>query len=265
VSIDGVATDVARTPVPAAAPDCAVCPLRRMDIFQRCSADELAVIDALKQSELTYDAGTLLIAEGDDDPPLYTLRAGWAFRFKTLLDGRRQILQVLLPGDFIGLQQKMSDAAAHGVQALTRVLVCRFRRDAVWRLHKELPSLGYDVTWLAAHENSLLDENLLSVGQRSALERMAALLLTLYHRAAPFDPLASSAGLAFPFTQRHLADTLGLSLVHAHRTLRALRARGLYELHERHDDIRLRLPDPAELARVAKLRWPLLDSRRPLI
>jgi CRP-like cAMP-binding protein len=236
-----------------------------MEVFQSCTDEELAFIESIKQSELTHDAGAILIAEGAEDPPLFTLREGWAFRFKTLLDGRRQILQILLPGDFIGLQQKMSDAAAHGVQTLTPVRVCRFRRDAVWQLHQALPSLGFDVTWLAAHENSMLDENLLSVGQRSALERMAALLLTLHHRAAPFDPLAVSAGLLFPLTQRHLADALGLSLVHTHRTLRALRQQGLYELYERRGEHRLRLPDPAALAQLAKLRWPLLTHLRPLI
>ncbi|MEP7283863.1 MAG: Crp/Fnr family transcriptional regulator [Rubrivivax sp.] len=242
--------------------DCADCPLRPLDAFQACTDAELSVIEGIKQAELRYETGAILIAEGADDPPLFTLREGWAFRFKTLPDGRRQILSILLPGDFIGLQQKMSDAAAHGVQTLTPVLVCRFRRDAVWRLHQELPSLGYDVTWLAAHENALLDENLLSLGQRTALERLAALLLLLHARAAPHDPLADTEGLLFPLTQRHLSDALGLSLVHTHRTLRSLRDRGLYALQ---GDGRLALPDPPGLARIAKLRWPLVVGRRPLI
>ena len=253
------------TRAPVSDPDCAACPLRGLGVFEPCSPEELAFIDELKQAELTHPPGTTLIAEGDEDAPLFTLREGWALRYKTLADGRRQVLQVLLPGDFIGLQQRMSDAALHGVQTLTPVRVCRFRRDAVWRLHQERPSLGYDVTWLATHDNTLLDENLLSVGQRSALERMAALLLTLYQRAAPFDPRAARDGVLFPLTQRHLADALGLSLVHTHRTLRTLRARDLIELTDPRGEPRLRLPDPAALAQLALLCWPLKMSRRPLI
>ena len=82
--------------------------------------------------------------------------SGWGFRFKTLSDGRRQILNFLLAGDFIGVQQKMADAAAHGVVMLTDALLCVFRRDALWELHKQQPSMGFNLTWLTAHEESLV-------------------------------------------------------------------------------------------------------------
>jgi CRP/FNR family transcriptional regulator len=242
--------------------DCSQCPLRRLDLFNAVSDQELAVIDAIKQADLAMPAGSVLIAEGADGSPLFTLRDGWAMRFKTLPDGRRQILNVLLPGDFIGLQQRMTDAASHGVQALTAVRVCRFPRDAVWRLHRELPSLGYDVTWLAANENALVDDNLLSVGRRSATERTAALLLSLYVRAMAHERDAGQPGVAWPLTRQHVADALGLSLVHIHRALRGLRQRGLVDFRP---GPRLLLPDPAALAQVAKLRWPLQLHSRPLI
>lgn len=241
---------------------CVECPLRRLDLYQPVNDTELTLIDELKRADVSYRAGDMLIAENTDDTPLFTLLRGWAIRFKTLGGGRRQILHVLLPGDFIGLQQKMSDAASHGVQALTDVHVCRFARDAVWTLHRELPSLGYGITWLSANQNSLVDDNLLSVGRRSALERVAALLVTLYARALPHDDEAATLGLRFPLTQQHIADAMGLSLVHTHRVLRQLRQRGLYELQ---DGARLVLPDPKALAQMARLRWPLEMARAPLI
>lgn len=242
--------------------DCARCPLRRLELFTDVSAQELQVIDELKQAELTLDTGSILIAEGADNSPLFTLLDGWAMRFKTLPDGRRQILNFQLPGDFVGLQQKMTDAASHGVVALTPVRVCRFSRDAVWLLHRELPSLGFDVTWLAANENALVDDNLLSVGRRSALERTAALLLTLFVRALPHEANGQLVGVGWPLTRQHVADALGLSLVHTHRALRSLRQRGLVDFRP---DPRLALPDPAALARVARMRWPLQLHGRPLI
>lgn len=242
--------------------DCARCPLRQLELFNAVSAQELQVIDELKQSELALEAGSTLIAEGTDNSPLFTLLQGWAMRFKTLPDGRRQILNFQLPGDFVGLQQKMTDAASHGVVALTPVRVCRFPRDAVWRLHRELPSLGFDVTWLAANENALVDDNLLSVGRRSALERTAALLLTLFVRAMPHDGDGQAVGVRWPLTRQHVADALGLSLVHTHRALRTLRQRGLVDFRP---GPRLALPDPAALARVGRLRWPLQLHNRPLI
>lgn len=241
---------------------CTACPLRRLDLFTSVTKLELELIEELKQAEETLDAGATLIVENGDDNPLYTLLSGWAMRFKTLADGRRQILSLLLPGDFVGLQQKVTDAASHGVVALTPVRVCRFPRDALWTLHRELPSLGYDITWLAANENAVVDDNLLSVGRRTALERMAALLLTLYARALAHEPDGEKVGVFFPLTRQLLADALGLSLVHTHRTLRELRVRKLFELRP---GPRLLLPDQPRLARVAHLRWPLQLHTRPLI
>jgi CRP/FNR family transcriptional regulator len=241
---------------------CADCPLRRRDCFHPATAQELQFIDSLKQAEIGREAGSTLIAEGANEAPLYTLLSGWAFRFKTLPDGRRQILTLLLPGDFIGLQQRLEAAASHGVEALTDVRLCVFPRDALWQLHRELPSLGYDVTWLAAHHESLVDDNLLSVGRRNAAERIAALLLTLTLRATALDEQVLAQGLPFPLTQVHVADALGLSLVHTNRQLRALERNGLVVWRPQS---RLHLPDPAALARVAKLRWPLQLGPRPLI
>lgn len=76
----------------------------------------------------------------------------------------------------------MSDAAAHGVQALTEAVLCVFRRDAVWELHRSAPELCFGVTRLTAHEESQVDDTLLSVGRRSAEERIASLLVVLYER-----------------------------------------------------------------------------------
>ena len=253
-----------RTHLAAAdATPCAQCPLRPLPLFIEHNAQELAVVQSLKRRELRVEAGYTLIDEGQTDAPLYTLLEGWAFRFKTLSDGRRQILNVLLAGDFIGVQQKMGDAAAHGVMTLTEAVFCVFQRDALWSLHRELPSLGFNVTWLTAHEESLVDEHLLSVGRRSAEERIATLLILLYKRAAALLPAgaAPSAGVPFPLTQSHVADALGLSLVHTNKTLRKLERRGLHRIV----DGRLFLLDVKSLARLADLYGDGRPAPRPLV
>lgn len=231
-------------------------------MFQPVNETELNLIASLKRGELEREAGQTLIAEGESDGPLLTLLSGWAFRFKTLPDGRRQILNFLLPGDFIGLQQKMTDAASHGVEALSRVRLCSFQRNTVWTLHRELPSLGYDITWLAAHEEALVDNNLLSVGRHNALERIATVLLVLHARASVHEPCAPGRGVLFPVTQQHLADALGLSLVHTNKTMRRLARAGLCDWQP---GPRLHLPDPAALAALAQVPHPVIPSPRPLI
>ena len=113
---------------------------------------------------------------------------------RPLSDGRRQILNFLLAGDFIGVQQKMGDAAAHGVETLTDALFCVFQRDALWELHRRSPVMGFNVTWLTAHEESMVDDTLLSVGRRSAEERIASMLFLLFKRAAA---LQADAGFSY--------------------------------------------------------------------
>ncbi len=186
---------------------------------------------------------------------------GWAFRCKTLCDGRRQILNFLLAGDFIGVQQKMGDAAAHGVDTLTDARLCVFQRDALRELHRQSPMIGFNITWLTAHEESMVDDTLLSVGRRSAEERIASMLILLFKRAAALKADAGAAGVDFPLTQQHIADGLGLSLVHTNKTMRRPERRGLHRIAEG----RLHLRDVKAMARLADLYGDWRHPLRPLV
>lgn len=240
---------------------CSACPLRQLPLFIAHSGDELDLVQSLKRREVQLAAGETLIHEGQTDAPLYTLLTGWAFRFKTLSDGRRQILSFLLAGDFVGVQQKMGDASAHGVQTLTDTSLCVFQRDALWELHRRSPTMGFNITWLTAHEESLVDDTLLSVGRRSAEERIAMLLILLFKRAAALQPDGGANGVPFPLTQQHVADGLGLSLVHTNKTLRKLEKRGLHRI----DNGRLYLRDVKALTRLADLYGDGKPPPRPLV
>ncbi len=254
-------------PLPESAPAqvadtaCRDCPLRPLKLFLEPSGDELELVQSLKRRERSLSAGEALIHEGQTDAPLYTLLQGWAFRYKTLSDGRRQILNFLLAGDFIGVQQKMGDAAAHGVEALTDARFCVFHRDALWELHRRSPMMGFNVTWLTAHEESMVDDTLLSVGRRSAEERIASLLILLFKRASALQARGSGDGVPFPLTQQHIADGLGLSLVHTNKTLRRLERRGLHRIA----DGRLYLRDVKAMARIADLYGDGQPQARPLV
>ena len=248
-------------PAPGSALPCAQCHLRPLALFQAHEAAELELVQSLKRRDMRLLMGQTLIQEGQVDAPLYTLQSGWAFRFKTLSDGRRQILNFLLAGDFIGVQQKMGDAAAHGVETLTDAVFCVFQRDSLWEIHRRSPSMGFNVTWLTAHEESLVDDTLLSVGRRSAEERIATLLILLFKRAAALQADAGASGVPFPLTQQHVADALGLSLVHTNKTLRKLERSGLHHI----GDGRLFMRDVKALARLADLYGDGRPPVRPLV
>lgn len=200
---------------------CERCPLRGLPALRDFSADELQFISQFKSGELNVEPGTTILHQGANSAHVFTVLSGWGFRYKMLDDGRRQILNFVLPGDFIGLQAGVLNEMQHSVEALTAMTLCVFPRDELWSLYEKYPSLAFDLTWLAAREEHIIDENLLSVGRRSALERVAFLFIALFVRAQQVG-LTKGDTLPLPFTQQHLADTLGMSLVHTNKTLKRL-------------------------------------------
>ena len=227
-------------------PPCAACRLRKTGAFTAVSGDELAFIESFRSSALTRQAGSTLVHEQQPNGRLFTLYEGWAFRYKTLSDGRRQILNFLLPGDLIGLQQEFSDGALHGIEAVTDVSLCLFPGDGLLELFRRFPRLGYDTTWLAARAEGMVDDHLLTTGQCNATERIAMLLMHLFRRLERLG-LAHEGSVQFPINQQHIADTLGLSLVHTNKTLRRLKKLGLHDLRGG----RLWLLNPKALERLA--------------
>jgi CRP-like cAMP-binding protein len=230
-----------------------------MTQFRAFTPDELKFVSGFKRGELVAETGATILAEGAYSAQLFTLLSGWAFRFKTLEDGRRQILNYVLPGDLIGLQGSIIGAMEHSVEALSPVVLCVFQRDGLGDLYKKQPGLSFDVTWIAAREERMLDEHLLSVGRRTATERAAYLVAFLHQRASAVG-LTENKQLLIPITQQHVADTLGLSIVHTNKTLRKLVERKLIRWHDRACEVM----DVEGLMEVAG--WEgLPERRRPLI
>lgn len=206
--------------------DCTDCPLRKFDAFIDVPDALLSFIASFKTGELVLDRHAPVVSEGAASPHLYTVLSGWLYRYKTLEDGRRQILGFVMPGDFIGLQSSVLAEMHHSIETLTPTRLCVFARDRLWEVFREHPELAFSMTWLAARSERLLDEHLLSVGARTASERVAFVLLRIYERAEHLCLLRNGV-LPIPITQQHLAEALGLSLVHTNRTLKALTRRGL--------------------------------------
>jgi CRP-like cAMP-binding protein len=239
---------------------CEKCPLRDKPPLRDFSAKELGFVAEFKTGELHIEAGTNVLLQGTNSAHLYTVLSGWAFRYKVLADGRRQILNYAMPADFLGLQGSINDEMQHSVEALTDMMLCVFPRDKLWALYVDYPTLAFDVTWLAAREEQILDEHLLSVGRRTAIERTAYFLLHLFTRAEEVG-LTKGPSISFPFTQQHVADTLGMSLVHTNKTLRRLAATKAVRWRERLFEIL----DRDVLVKIAGYEPGKPRARRPFI
>jgi len=201
---------------------CTHCPLRKIDLFKAKSDQDLQQMEDFKKGELRVSAGTTLLMEGSNAPQLYTALSGMGLRYKTLPNGNRQVINFIFPGDFIGLQAAMMSEMQHSVVAATDMTLCVFDRGEFWDFFKSHPDRALDITWLAAVEEHFLGDALLSVGQRTALERVAWALLRLHRRGIALG-LAQGAAMPLPFRQPDLADALGLSLVHTNKKFAKLR------------------------------------------
>lgn len=247
----GLKTESSNTGAPGKlqkrAVSCEQCPLRRLPIFRQFTAEELKFISRFKIGEVILGAGQTLLHEGESSPHLYTLLSGWMYRHKSLPDGRRQILNYALPGDFVGMQSAVLKEMQHTVETLTDVRLCVFPREKLWALYSTQPGLGFDLTWLVSREEKMLDDHLLSIGRRSALERMAYFVLLLHRRARDLGMLTAGS-MDMPLNQQHVADTLGLSIVHTNKTLRKLYDRGVIAWKQR----TLTVLNENELAKIAR-------------
>lgn len=233
--------------------------MRPLKIFRDFDGEELDFISRFKTGELSIDKGSTVLTEGSHSAHLYTVLSGWGFRYKLLSDGRRQILNYVMPGDMVGLQGTLLGEMQHSVEALSPMLLCVFERDNLFGLYRNHPGLAFDITWIASREERMLDENLLSLGRRNALERAAYLLAFIHSRALTVG-LYGNRSNEMDLSQQHIADTLGLSLVHTNKTIRKLIDRKLIRWRDRGCEIL----DPEGLMAVS--RWEgLQEVKRPLL
>lgn len=238
---------------------CHECPLRQLSAFEPMKPEELDFTNRMKTGQMDVQPGTHLLVQGSRSPQLFTVLTGMGLRYKTLKSGKRQVINFVLPGDFLGLQAGVMGEMGHSVEATTEMTLCVFNRADLWNLFRTLPERAYDLTHLAAVEEHFLGEALATIGQASAREKIAWSLCQLFARISSLE-LMENDSCPFPFTQQDLADALGLSLVHTNKTLGRLREDGIARLK----DGRLTVFDRQRLATLASIET-LVPERRPLI
>lgn len=227
---------------------CPACPLQSCPGLRPLEQRQLAYMQDFKDGEVLLDRGDVLIDEGAEHDRLYTLLDGVLIRSRSLEDGRRQIVNFMFPGDLIGLQGAFDEPSSHTIEALIDARLCRFRRGDFSNLVSSHPSLAYDITWLAAKEETALEGHIVSLGQRNARERVTYLAVWLIDRAQSTCLADDGNIVSLPITQSQIADMLGLSLVHTNRTLRQLEREGLVQWKSRE----IRVPDVAKAADYAQ-------------
>jgi CRP-like cAMP-binding protein len=205
----------------------------KIEAFTKLSADDRQALNAVSQNVRYVDSRRDLIAEGDKPKYVHLILDGWGARYKTLPDGKRQIVSLFLPGDFCDVNVYIMKQMDHSIGAITRLKVAMITPDEMSRLTHERPRVTQALWWHELVTTAIQREWTLNLGQRTAYERLGHLLVELYLRLRTVG-LASNGRCDFPLTQNDLGDATGLTPVHVNRTLQELRRDGLIELERRH-------------------------------
>jgi CRP-like cAMP-binding protein len=160
------------------------------------------------------------------------VQSGWGCRYKALPDGRRQIVDFLVPGDLCDLHVYALTQMDHSIGAVTAVKVIEIAPGELEQVRAGHRNLAQALRMDDLVKISIQREWTLNVGQRTAYERLSHILCELFLRMEMVG-LAEGKSCEFPLTQLDLADATGLTAVHVNRTLQELRKDGLIELHSR--------------------------------
>jgi CRP-like cAMP-binding protein len=189
------------------------------------SAADRAQVAALPFKVRTIDASTYMLREGQRPTRCAFIVEGLAYRQKLTPNGEREIVSILMPGEFVDLQNLFLEESDHDIQALTRLTLADIPLAALRDLILSCPAAGHALWVDALVESSIHREWLLNIGRRDARTRLAHLLCEFSVRFRT----SARADMAYelPMTQEQLGDALGLTPVHVNRVLKSLESAGL--------------------------------------
>ena len=200
----------------------------KMELRDALSAEEKAVIrDAVVRVE-TLQSGEALVIENKPQTYSRILLDGLAARSQMLSDGRRQITELHVGGDFVDLHSFLLKRLEHDVIALTPVKVAAVPHTCLRDISEKHPHLTR-LLWLSTLVDAAIHRQwLVSSGRRSAVQQLAHLVCELLTRMKSVG-LCDGSAFHLPLTQSQLGDVCGLSTVHINRVAQELRGTGLIE------------------------------------
>jgi CRP-like cAMP-binding protein len=185
----------------------------------------------LNATSRTYRAGQEIISEGGKLASPFILVEGVAIRYRILRDGQRQVLSVILPGDFAGYPSCFFETALYSIRTLTAATTMSVSMSRLIALFDTHPLVAAEWFWKFACELSIYTERLITISRRPAAERVAHFLLELFTRLQQIG-LAKGHSFCLPLTQSIVSDALGLSIPYVNRVLHQLREDGLMHIKD---------------------------------
>jgi CRP/FNR family transcriptional regulator len=209
--------------------DCSECPIRHRAVCARCETDELELLESMKFYR-HFKAGSTVLWSGDEMPFVASVVAGIATLSQTMEDGRRQMVGLLLPSDFLGRPGRA--IAPYDVTATTDLTICCFKKKPFEELIVSTPHISQRLLEMTLDELDAAREWMLLLGRKTAREKIASLIAIIARRDAALNRHDHRNAFTFdlPMTREAMADYLGLTLETVSRQVSALKKDGVIEL-----------------------------------
>jgi CRP-like cAMP-binding protein len=199
-----------RANAPIGAQDLALAPLKAIGTISRYSRNET------------------IFSEGDSAAASFKVVSGAVRLCKVLPDGRRQIADFRLAGDFFGLEA--TDEYALTAEALADVVAVRYSRARLDRLENEQANVRRDLMDVLRRDLTAAQMHLIMLGRQTAMERVSSFLVQLADR----QDAESGASLEVPMGRQDIADYLGLTIETVCRAISELKRAHTIDVPDRH-------------------------------
>jgi CRP/FNR family transcriptional regulator, anaerobic regulatory protein len=210
--------------------DCGDCPIRHRAVCARCESHELHQLEEMKYYR-SFEAGQTVIWSGDRMDFVASVVTGIATLTQTMEDGRRQIVGLLLPSDFVGRPGR--DTAAYDVTATSDLVMCCFRKKPFEEMMVSTPHIGQRLLEMTLDELDAAREWMLLLGRKTAREKIASLIAIIARRDATVSTGTKArrpVQIELPLTREAMAEYLGLTLETVSRQISALKRDGVIEM-----------------------------------
>ncbi|TAG15224.1 MAG: Crp/Fnr family transcriptional regulator [Rhodobacterales bacterium] len=208
---------------------CSDCPIRHRAVCARCESDELSQLEQIKYYR-SFQAGQTVIWSGDRMEFVGSVVTGIATLTQTMEDGRRQMVGLLLPSDFVGRPGRAT--AAYDVTATTDMVMCCFRKKPFEDMMATTPHIAQRLLEMTLDELDAAREWMLLLGRKTAREKIASMITIIARREAALQSVKPKGILTvdLPLTREEMADYLGLTLETVSRQISALKKDGVISL-----------------------------------
>ncbi|MEO9340769.1 Crp/Fnr family transcriptional regulator [Mesorhizobium sp. SB112] len=205
--------------------------IRKLESFHPLSREEKDVLERYSRPLREVPAKRDIIREGEKPDCVFIIISGFACRYKLVESDKRQIMAFMLPGDTCDFNAFILKRMDHSIATLSRCQVLELSKEAILEMTKQ-PAIARALWWANLVDEATLREWIVNIGRRPAEQRLGHLLCETLVRLETVG-LVKDNTYTLPLTQSDLADTLGITVVHANRMLTSLRDRGLIDIDAR--------------------------------